>query len=110
MSTTTVTNPATEKKPIVSPVPTVINLTDPSAMQSRRPSERKRILVGFDLGTNASCILAGAADTRDITISSVIPSVVGYAREGLVDGIIAGNATTLIGEEALNHRLQLKMI
>ncbi len=110
MSTTTATNPATEKKPVVSPVSTVINLTDPSAMQTRRASERKRILVGFDLGTNASCILAGAADTRDITVSSVIPSVVGYAREGLVDGIIAGNATTLIGEEALNHRLQLKMI
>ena len=113
MSTTTATNPATERKPVVSPVPTVINLNDPSVMQQqppRRATERKRILVGFDLGTNASCVLAGAADSRDITVSNVIPSVVGYAREGLVDGIIAGNATTLIGEEALNHRLQLKMI
>jgi rod shape-determining protein MreB len=75
-----------------------------------RNSERRRILVGFDLGTNASCILAGPADKRDITVSKIIPSVVGYAREGLVDGIIAGNATLLIGDEALNHRLQLRMI
>jgi len=77
---------------------------------ARRPGERKRILAGFDLGTNASCVVAGPADNRDITVSKIVPSVVGYAREGLVDGIIAGNATLLIGEEALNHRLQLRMI
>lgn len=76
----------------------------------RRSGERKRLLVGFDLGTNASCILAGPADGRDTTVSKIIPTVVGYAREGLVDGIIANNATTLIGEEALNHRLQLRLI
>src|SRR6476659_2794858 len=75
-----------------------------------RRIDRKRILVGFDLGTNASCILAGPAEGKDATVSKVIPTVVGYAREGLVDGIIANNATTLIGEEALSHRLQLKMI
>jgi rod shape-determining protein MreB and related proteins len=75
-----------------------------------RKTDRKRILVGFDLGTNASCVLAGPGDSKDITVSKIIPSIVGYAREGLVDGIIANNATTLIGEEALSHRLQLKMI
>lgn len=101
----------TEKKPVVAgAAPTVISINDPAVLQPRRSGERKRILVGFDLGTNASCVLAGSPENRDITVSSVIPSVVGYAREGLVDGIIAGNATTLIGEEALNHRLQLKMI
>ncbi len=77
---------------------------------ARRTGDRKRILVGFDLGTNASCVLAGPAETKDLAISKIIPTVVGYAREGLVDGIIANNATTLIGEEALNHRLQLKMV
>ena len=40
----------------------------------------------------------------------MIPTIVGYAREGLVDGIIANNATTLIGEDALNHRLQLRTV
>ncbi len=77
---------------------------------SRRSVERKRVLLGFDLGTNASCVMAGPADTRDITVSKVIPSVVGYAREGLVDGIIAGNARMLFGDEALAHRLQLRLI
>jgi rod shape-determining protein MreB len=82
----------------------------PDAAPARRTTDRKRLLLGFDLGTNASCVLAGPADNRDITVSKIIPSVVGYAREGLVDGIIAGNATVLIGDEALNHRLQLRMI
>jgi len=72
--------------------------------------DRKRILVGFDLGTNASCVLAGPPEGKDATVSKVIPTLVGYAREGLVDGIIANNATTLIGEDALTHRLQLRMV
>jgi rod shape-determining protein MreB len=80
------------------------------SLAPRKTGDRKRILVGFDLGTNASCILAGPADGKDTTVSKVIPTVVGYAREGLVDGIIANNATLLIGEEALNHRLQMKVI
>lgn len=77
---------------------------------ARKPTERKRVLVGFDLGTNASCILAGSPEAKDVAVSKIIPTVVGYAREGLVDGIIANNATILIGEEALAHRLQLKVI
>lgn len=103
--------PTLEKKPAVTERPAVTPLdrpNDPSPVVRR--IDRKRLLVGFDLGTNASCILAGAAEGKDATVSKVIPTVVGYAREGLVDGIIANNATTLIGEDALNHRLQLRMI
>jgi rod shape-determining protein MreB len=55
-------------------------------------------------------VLAGSGDAKDVSVSKIIPTVVGYAREGLVDGIIANNATILIGEEALAHRLQLKVI
>jgi len=101
MTTTTI-----EKKPETS----VPRPQDRPVDPPRRSGDRKRLLVGFDLGTNASCVLVGVADTKDITVSKIIPTVVGYAREGLVDGIIANNATLLIGEEALNHRLQLKMI
>jgi rod shape-determining protein MreB len=107
MTTTTI-----EKKPATTERPPTVQVGQPadSAVSIRRPGERKRILVGFDLGTNASCVLAGPAEAKDATVSKVVPTVVGYAREGLVDGIIANNATTLIGEEALNHRLQLKLV
>jgi rod shape-determining protein MreB and related proteins len=108
------TSTTIDKKPVSVPerpasATVLMDRVDPNAA-TRRPGDRKRILVGFDLGTNASCILAGPAENRDATVSKIVPTVVGYAREGLVDGIIANNATTLIGEEALNHRLQLKMI
>ncbi len=105
------TNPTLEKKPAApanSATATLDRPNDPAPVIRR--VDRKRVLVGFDLGTNASCILAGPAEGKDATVSKVIPTVVGYAREGLVDGIIANNATTLIGEDALNHRLQLRMI
>ena len=106
--------PTLEKKPAAAPAerpapafPTERSI-DPAP--TIRRIDRKRVLVGFDLGTNASCILAGPAEGKDATVSKVIPTIVGYAREGLVDGIIAGNATTLIGEDALNHRLQLRTV
>lgn len=107
MTTTTI-----EKKPVTSAdrSATLERPAETVAPVVRKAGDRKRILVGFDLGTNASCILAGPAEGRDTTVSKIIPTVVGYAREGLVDGIIANNATTLIGEEALNHRLQMKVI
>jgi rod shape-determining protein MreB len=108
MTTTT----TTEKKSVTTNERSATAILDrpAEAVPPRRAGDRKRILVGFDLGTNASCVLAGPAEGRDTTVSKIIPTIVGYAREGLVDGIIANNATTLIGEEALNHRLQLRMI
>jgi len=108
MTTTT-----TEKKILPAERPAAAVAERPAeapAAPVRRFGDRKRILVGFDLGTNASCILAGPAESKDITVSKIIPSVVGYAREGLLEGIIANNATTLIGEEALTHRLQVNLV
>jgi rod shape-determining protein MreB len=70
----------------------------------------KAMLAGFDLGTNKSCILAGPAGQDDITLSKIIPSVVGYVKEGIVDGIIAGNASILFGDDALNNMLHVNLV
>jgi rod shape-determining protein MreB len=69
----------------------------------------KTILVGFDFGTNKSCLLAGAVGGTDIAVSKVVPTVVGYVKDGIVDGIIAGNATKLYGEEALRNMLHVRL-
>ena len=108
----TTSTPLLEKKPTVADRPVLSPADRPGEITAlaRKPGEHKRILVGVDLGTNASCVLASPTGLVDITVSKIVPTVVGYAREGLVDGIIANNAKLLIGEEALNHRLQLKMI
>lgn len=89
--------------------------TTPASQPSTTPARPakaagKTMLAGFDLGTNKSCILAAPAGTSDITLSKVIPTVVGYVKEGIVDGIIAGNATILFGEDALNAMLHVDLI
>jgi rod shape-determining protein MreB len=68
------------------------------------------ILVGFDLGTNKSCILGGPSGSSDITVSKVVPSVVGYVKDGIVDGIISGNAEIVFGEDALRCALHVDLV
>lgn len=81
----------------------------PQSTAARR-TDRKTILVGFDLGTNKSCVIAGAPNTNDIALGKIIPSVVGYVKPGVINGIIPGNAEMLFGEEALKNRLHLNLI
>lgn len=99
----------TQEKP---PVPNAVQplpMSTPS--QVRSSGAKTRIaLVGFDFGTNKSCILAGAPGNNDIIVSKVVPSVVGYVKDGIVDGIIAGNAQTLFGEDALRNMLHVRLV
>jgi rod shape-determining protein MreB len=75
-----------------------------------RRTDRKSILVGFDLGTNKSCILTGLPGSSDISASKIVSSVVGYVRDGIVDGIIAGNASILYGDDALRNVLHVNLV
>jgi rod shape-determining protein MreB len=94
----------TAEKPPVTTAPQAASQTVP------RRVDRKIILAGLDLGTNKSCILAGPAGTNELAISKIVPTVVGYVKEGIVDGIIAGNATILYGEDALRNFLHVNLV
>ncbi|MFI5337025.1 MAG: rod shape-determining protein [Opitutales bacterium] len=96
MSTTTL-----EKKEVTSA---------PLSPALRNGPAAKSILVGFDFGTNKSCVLAGPAEGTDITVSKVVPTCVGYVKEGIVDGIIAGNAPVLFGDDAMQNRLHVRLV
>jgi rod shape-determining protein MreB len=102
MTTATLEKPTT--LPNAAHVPANLNVAPRPATKS------KTILVGFDLGTNKSCVLAGAPGSTDITVSKVVPTVVGYVKDGIVDGIIAGNAKLLYGEEAVRNMLHAKLV
>ena len=80
-----------------------------STAAARRP-DRKVNLIGFDLGTNKSCILASQAGANDIALSKIVPTVVGYVKDGIVDGIIAGNASILYGEDAVKNFLHVNLV
>lgn len=100
---------ATLEKPPVQPAAhTPTNLI--AAAPRPTTTKAKTVLVGFDLGTNKSCVLAGAPGSTDITVSKVVPTVVGYVKDGIVDGIIAGNAKLLFGEDALRNMLHARLV
>lgn len=99
-----------EKPPSSASIPSAPS--SPSAAVAARPAIPKptSLLIGLDLGTNKSCVLAGPTGSSDITVSKVVPSVVGYVKDGIVDGIIAGNVRILYGEDALRQRLHVELV
>ncbi|EDY83407.1 hypothetical protein VDG1235_3034 [Verrucomicrobiia bacterium DG1235] len=68
------------------------------------------LLVGLDLGTNTTCIQVAKPTTGKVDASELIPSIVGYTTEGILPGIIPGDATTLYGELALKYKLHLNLV
>src|SRR5690554_4814650 len=98
-----------QTKDIASPGST-LPAPEVAGTSSPRADRKSTTLAGFDFGTNKSCVLAGPAGGNDITLSKIVPTVVGYAKEGVVEGIITNNATILFGDDALRHMLHLNLI
>lgn len=101
------TTASLEKPPVTNGIAS--GLAAPTAPRPSAPKS-KTILVGFDLGTNKSCVLAGAPAGTDIIVSKVVPTVVGYVKDGIVDGIIAGNAQILFGDDAVRNMLHARLV
>ena len=97
-------------KPTVVPAAHLPGNIAPARPLSTSGPKTKTVLAGFDLGTNKSCILAGSAGAADITVSKVVPTVVGYVKDGIVDGIVAGNRSILFGEDALANMLHVRLV
>lgn len=68
------------------------------------------LLVGLDLGTNTTCIEATTPGSKAANTCELIPSVVGYTTEGILPGIIPGDANTLFGQMALKYKLHLNLV
>lgn len=96
------------------PVPSAAIPSNAPHVAVSKPTERgaktKTVLVGFDFGTNKSCVLAGSAGSTDIGVSKVVPTVVGYVKDGIVDGIVAGNRSVLFGDDALQNMLHVRLV
>lgn len=68
------------------------------------------LLVGFDFGTNASCLKAAYTGTADLVVDELLPTVVGYAKDGIVENLLPGNAKILFGQTACANRVYLRMV
>jgi rod shape-determining protein MreB and related proteins len=84
--------------------------SDRKAGSSAKAKEKAVLYLGFDWGTNESCLKASFAGSGEMFLEEIIPSIVGYAKEGILEGLLPENASTLFGSEALKHRLHLKLV
>jgi rod shape-determining protein MreB len=73
-------------------------------------TEKKPLLIGLDLGTNRSCLQAAYRDSRSITTNRIIPSVVGYAKDGIVNHVLPNNIKVMFGDDAIRNRLHLELV
>lgn len=84
---------------------------DNSAAPGTLPREiTKTLLVGLDLGTNTTCIEYSNSTSTETELSELIPSLVGYARSGILPDVIPDNETTLFGTDALKYQLHLDLV
>ena len=82
------------------------NLPQPNVAQETR----KKLPLGLDLGTLESCILSklsrpGTGEHHGV----IVPTVVGFPEEGILAGILPGNAQMLHGQDALDNELHLRL-
>lgn len=82
----------------------------PVAASAAKATDKNVLYLGFDWGTNKSCLKASYAGSNDLALEEIIPTVVGYAKEGIIEGLLPDDATTLFGKEALQHRLHLNLV
>lgn len=86
------------------------NTAGTSAVTQSETVATKTTLIGLDLGTNRSCLITSDLATNKKTTQCLIPTIVGYAKEGLLDGILPGDSPIHFGESAQKHRLHLKIV
>lgn len=82
----------------------------PAAEAAPKQQKGDILLVGFDFGTNTSCVKAAWVNSPELVVNEIIPTAVGYAREGVIENVLPGNAKALYGHEALKNRLYLRMV
>jgi rod shape-determining protein MreB len=81
-----------------------------SSAPASKSTDKLVLHLGFDWGTNKSCLKASYAGSSEMFVEEIIPTIVGYAKEGILDGLLPDNATTLFGKQALQHRLHLNLV
>ncbi len=82
----------------------------PSPKTKPKRSNLETLLVGLDLGTNTTCVQIAELGAETVEASALIPTVVGYARPGILPDVLPGNQTTFFGEEAIAHKLHLDLV
>lgn len=75
-------------------------------------AEKKRKLhLGLDLGTMQTCMVTKLSKPgTEENVGTLFPTIVGYPEDGILSGILPGNAKMLHGEEAIANELHLRLV
>jgi rod shape-determining protein MreB len=88
-------------------------LTPSGARGATRPtssdSDESILHVGLDWGASKTWLKASFPGSDYLLIDECMPTVLGYAKEAMIEGILPNSATTLFGREALTHRRHLNL-
>lgn len=76
----------------------------------RSTAPKPVLLVGLDWGTNTSAVMAAPRGKSSLSVREFVPTVVGYAQDDVLPGILPGNAKVLFGRLAQKHRHNLNLV
>lgn len=68
------------------------------------------LLLGFDFGTNTSCVIGSQEGSPEILIKKAIPTVIGYPKKNLLSGILPSKQEIFFGQEALKYKAHLDLV
>lgn len=68
------------------------------------------VLLGFDFGTNTSCLIGSQEGSPEIIIKKAIPTLVGYPKKNLLNGILPAKQEVFFGHEALKYKAHLDIV
>ena len=72
--------------------------------------DQDTLLVGLDWGTNLSCLHAARRNSTELIVQEQILTLVGYAMENVLGGILPGDAQILFGKLAQKHRQHMRLV
>lgn len=79
-------------------------------LDSNPRTSTETLLVGLDWGTNTSCLMAASRGATEVSTKELIPTVVGYANEDVLEGVLPGEAKVLFGRMAIKHKNNLRLV
>lgn len=75
-----------------------------------RTATTETLLVGLDWGTNISSVVTSLRGTSDVLVKELVPTVVGYANDDVLPGVLPNDAKVLFGRMALKHKNNLRIV
>lgn len=74
------------------------------------PATSEFLYAGLDLGTHTTCLKVAAPGSNELLVNETVPTLVGYAKDGIVENLLPGNAKVLFGQLAVRNRLYLRIV